>query len=224
MAERSQEPGYHSRLHTADTLVSMTSLLLKQRELDGLSEPVLNDEELLLLVTMVGHDALHDGRRNNCTAQLEQMSADFVHQTLVAHSVQASDCTRIRQLILRTDPACVEAHHAQARRQAFDLTTLEWQTTVVVESDILASVLPEFQSTLTSKLAAEWAVCDKEGGQMLLSSVGRIRFLRHSALFSSPASLALGLPQLVQEQILALQPSSDLGGLTELNPGQHPSG
>ena len=70
MARKNKEPGYHSRLHTAIVLESLTALLLEQRQIDKLNTQSLIREEILLLVAMAGHDAGHVGSRNSSICQL----------------------------------------------------------------------------------------------------------------------------------------------------------
>ena len=208
LASQGYEPPYHSRLHTADTLVSLTGLLLKQRELavasgaDG--SRLTAHQALVLLVAMMGHDAVHDGRRNSADLQLEPIAAAYMQEIMVEHGVSPCDARRVEQLILSTDPLCVPKQHARARKLPFEGGSLIWQSVLIEEADILASVLPEFHAELTHKLAAEWAVWDRAASDALLTPCGRLHFLTESALFSSPAAVALGLPELVQAGIKAL--------------------
>jgi hypothetical protein len=205
MAAGGREPAYHSRLHTADAMVCLTALLMKQRTLDGRERAAMRHAEAMLLVTMVGHDALHDGRRNSHACELEQISVDYVLPILRANGVRDQDCHGVGELILATDPQRVSRQHALAQRRPFGLNSRLWQSVVIEEADILASALPEFQAALTQQLAAEWARYEPASSRSLLSPGSRQRFLRQAACFSSPAACALGLPELVQRQIDELQ-------------------
>jgi hypothetical protein len=183
------EPAYHNRLHMADALVCMTYLLLALRQLQ-LTSTRSARYEALMLVTMAGHDFLHPGGRNAHPGQLENLS------------IQAL----IRACILATDPECVPAQHRAAASRRFDLTDPVWQSVLAQEADIMASALSQTQGDLTQALSREWALSTPAGvAQALLTAQGRLGFLQHAALFTSPAAHHLGMAQVRAAQIQTLQ-------------------
>lgn len=199
------EPAYHNRLHMADALVCMTFLLLALRRLK-LTSTRSARQEALMLVTMAGHDFLHPGGRNTYPGQLENLSVNALAPVLAASKVSAVDGAQMRACILATDPECVPAQHRAAASLRFDLADPIWQSVLAQEADIMASALPLTQADLTQALSREWAPSTPAGvAQALLTAQGRLGFLQHAALFTSPAAHHLGMAQVRARQIRALQ-------------------
>ena len=205
MARKNKEPGYHSRLHTAIVLESLTALLLEQRQIDKLNTQSLIREEILLLVAMAGHDAGHDGSRNSSICQLESRSFRLIRPLLEAAKCDERDIYAIKRIIWSTDPTLYEKLHNGARTTDFDLRKPSWQAVLCQEADILASAIPEFEKELTLSLADEWRKTDPMSAEGLLSRGGRTYFLSHYAKFSSPAALSFGLREIVNDQLSKLQ-------------------
>jgi hypothetical protein len=80
-----------------------------------------------------------------------------------------------------------------------------WQATFIQEADILASSLPELQAQLTQDLSLEVTRDNPAWSAELLTPTGRRLFLENAAIFSTPAAHALGLNDLVKDQLAALQ-------------------
>ena len=205
MARKNKEPGYHSRLHTAIVLESLTALLLEQRQIDKLNTQSLIREEILLLVAMAGHDAGHDGSRNSSICQLESRSFRLIRPLLEAAKCDERDIYAIKRIIWSTDPTLYEKLHNGARTTDFDLRKPSWQAVLCQEADILASAIPEFEKELTLSLADEWRKTDPMSAEGLLSRGGRTYFLSHYAKFSSPPALSFGLRDIVNDQLSKLQ-------------------
>ncbi len=199
------EPAYHNRLHMADALVCMTYLLLALRQLQ-LTSTRSARYEALMLVTMAGHDFLHPGGRNAYPGQLENLSIQALAPVLAASKVLPADRALMRACILATDPECVPAQHRAAASRRFDLTDPVWQSVLAQEADIMASALSQTQGDLTQALSREWALSTPAGvAQALLTAQGRLGFLQHAALFTSPAAHHLGMAQVRAAQIQTLQ-------------------
>jgi hypothetical protein len=199
------EPAYHNRLHTGLALVSLTALLDSNRKQVQHPPNSLTETEYLLLLTMLSHDYGHPGGRNNFPAELEQKTLELITPVMKSSGLSKSDQKRIGEIILQTDPVSVSAAHAKAKKLAFDINKFEWQCVLIQEADVLASALPEIGKFLTECLAQEWSCFDVELASGLLSPEGREGFLQHGALFSSPASNALGIPEVVSRQLAALR-------------------
>jgi hypothetical protein len=205
MADHKREPAYHSRLHTGNALVSLAALLLAQRELDACPTSQISEAEALMMLAMVGHDALHTGGRNAFPTELEQRSLMHIEPLLVACGVRIEDIDAVRRLILLTEPTRVKTHHQTTKATAFNIADLMWQATFIQEADILASSLPELQEQLTRELSREAAADNPVWSAELVTPTGRRLFLENAALFSTPAAHALGLNDLVKDQLAALQ-------------------
>lgn len=204
-AEQGAEPEYHNRLHIADTLVCMTHLLLalRQRRLTSVRSA---HQEALMLVIMSGHDFMHPGGRNAFSGQLENLSVQALEPLISASGVSAEDQAQLVACILATDPECVKAQHQKALGQRFDLQDPVWKSVLAQESDIMASTLPQTQQALTEALSREWMPSTPKGvAQGLLQPKGRLGFLEHAALFTSPAAHLLGMNAVRSRQIKSLQ-------------------
>ena len=199
------EPAYHNRLHTADTMVSLTLLLQAQRQLSGRDPVASARHERLSLLAMLAHDLLHDGGVNQFEAQLESRSVQALTPLMQHHGLPGSDQAVVRHLILKTDAQAVPATHKQIAGRPFDLDDLECLTVLVQEADIMASTLPSTGPSLTHHLAEEWTRSNPSQARQLLTPAGRLRFLEHAALFSSPASQLLGAQTARQAQMDALR-------------------
>lgn len=207
MARKNKEPNYHSRLHTAIVLESLTALLLEHRKINKITTKSLLGEEILVLVAMAGHDAGHNGSRNSSTCQLESRSFRLIRPLLEAAKCNQKDIYDIKRIIWSTDPTLYARLHKGAQTTEFELNHPAWQAVICQEADILASAIPEFGKNLTQRLADEWRKLDPISAEGLLSRGGRIYFLTHYAKFSSPAARSLGLQKIVDEQLSGLQGS-----------------
>ena len=201
MARKNKEPSYHSRLHTAIVLESLTALLLEQRQIDKINTQSLIRKEILLLVAMAGHDAGHDGSRNSSICQLESRSFRLIRPLLEAAKCDERDIYAIKRIIWSTDPTLYERLHRGAASTDFDLNYPVCQAIIAQEADILASSLPQFEKSFTEDLATEWRKVDPISAEGLLSPGGRKYFLTHYAKFSSPAARSLGLPEIIDKQL-----------------------
>lgn len=205
-AGKHQEPRYHNRLHFADAVVAITVMLMSQRQIAGRAfNTPLSHEESLALFIMVSHDFLHNGQINQFRSEIEAKSVKALVPYLKKHKVSAKDQATIREIILKTDPAFVAESHQHIAGLPFDLADPRCLLVLVQECDILASTLPITGKTLTQQLSEEWADVAPDRSLALLPPAGRIFFLKKMALFSSPASLALGIQQNIDRQLARLE-------------------
>ena len=201
-AKLGKEPAYHNRLHMAQAFVSMSCLLLTQRELGA--KPLNSayaHRELLALLAMLAHDLFHPGLQNQAQGEIEHIAVSALQPHLDFFGVSTEDQTDIVGIILQTDPTLTAAVHQDCQGKVFDLADTRCLCLLAVEADILASALPDLGPKLTQFLAQEWAPHYPQAAQNLLLPNARAGFLKHQALFSSPASVRLGMPALVQAQI-----------------------
>jgi|TARA_B110000483_G_scaffold237900_1_gene313529 hypothetical protein len=202
MARSGKEPNYHSRLHTAVVIRSLTALLLEQRRLNKKNSNNITREEILVLVAMAGHDAGHNGSRNAHVCQLESRSFRLIQPLLEAANCDERDIYAIKCIIWSTDPTLyARLHNGAKSTDDFDLNQPVWQAVICQEADILASSLPQFQKKLTMSLANEWRKLDPMSAEGVMSPGGRKYFLANIAKFSTPAAHSFGLPKLVDLQL-----------------------
>ena len=204
LQEQGVEPPYHNRLHMADTLVSMTLLLKAQREVRGAVSTKARRHEWLGLLAMLAHDLLHDGSVNQYPGQLESQSARALQPLMQRYGMPEQDQMIVQHLILKTDPLCVRQAHAHVAERPFVIEDVDCLAVLVEEADILASTLAVTAVDLTRCLSIEWERSNPSMAPVLLTRLGRLRFLEFGALFSSPASRWMGIQLARQSEIEAI--------------------
>lgn len=207
-ARRVGEPAYHNRLHVADTLVSMASLIKARRRLLGASGAGLTRFEMLCLLTMTVHDFQHPGRCNRGAQEIEQMSLARFAPHARRIGLSESDWALVCHLVLLTDPTGVAQVHDRWHRDrvtAKGSGTRAEMALLVTEADVLASALEFPGVELTRSLAREWQRPHPEMASGLLSEEGRLRFLSAGVRFSSDAADALGVKEAIRAQIASIR-------------------
>lgn len=200
LAQKNKEPPYHNRLHTADTLVALTALLLRSREIGTHARPSTAEFEWLGLLAMLAHDFRHPGQINRFAQEIEKASVAHLRPFMNVSGLSAADQQHVAELILWTDPLqAPPLHHKWRGQKNFDVRQLECMAILMEEADILASCLPQSGPELGECLKQEWLLIHFAAANTVSTPAGRRRFLE-TALFSSPASLALAIPQTVARQ------------------------
>lgn len=203
-ALKGTEPAYHNRLHVADTLVSMASLLKARRVISGSRANALSRFETISLLAMTLHDFEHEGRCNRAPQEIEHLSLTRFEPHARLIGLSADDWTRVCGLVLKTDPGQVAKVHENFRRRGRNKHGTDDEMAVLLtEADILASVLPYPGMSLTRALATEWQHSNPELARGLLTVEGRRRFLSDVVKISSSAALTLGIQQEIDQQLLA---------------------
>jgi hypothetical protein len=192
------EPRYHNRLHTADVLLALTTLL---RILDAEQEPVpARPWSAALVAAAAAHDFMHPGGVNRSPFEIE--SASWRAVAGFAQDLPVFWRDAIETLIMGTDIQSVAANHQRIAGQPFRWD-LPWCQVLLNEADILISVTAELGPGLSEALALEWKRVEFSAHAHVATPAGRALFLR-SVLFSSPASRALGMHAQVQRQLAQL--------------------
>jgi len=205
-AAKHQEPRYHNRLHFADAVVSLTVLMALERQInDRPADALPAHAEWLGLLTVVAHDFLHTGRINQFHSEIETLSVKALMPHMKRHKVHKADQALIGSLILKTDPSFVPESHLEITGVPFELSDPRCLLVLIQECDIMASTLPATGGQLTQQLSDEWATVAPDRSQSLLTHKGRLFFLKHMALFSSPSSRLLGIQATIDQQIAALE-------------------
>jgi hypothetical protein len=207
-ARRVGEPAYHNRLHVADTLVSMASLIKARRSLLGTPGAGLTRFEMLCLLAMTVHDFHHPGRCNRGPQEIEQMSLARFAPHARRIGLSASDWALVCHLVLLTDPTGVAQVHDRWHRDRVSAKasgTRAEMALLVTEADVLASALEFPGVELTRSLASERQKPQPEMASSLLSEESRLRFLSAGVRFSSDAAGALGVKEAIREQLASIR-------------------
>lgn len=191
------EPAYHNRLHTSDVLVAITTML---HAAGARHTPEAAPWAALLLATAAAHDYDHPGGVNQSPFEIEQRSWAGVAQR--ASALPPLWREHMEQLILRTDIQAVPLNHERVSEQAFSWD-LPWCQVMLNEADILLSACAEFGPALGTALADECVRAGFPDFAIVGTAVGRARFLRQIR-FSSPAALALGMPERIEAELQQL--------------------
>ena len=105
----------------------------------------------------------------------------------------------IETAIVRSDFAIVHRNHADVAAKSFDWN-LNWLCVLLNEADVMASASSKYGPNLGNALAQEWQLIGFPPHAIVSSLEGRNSFLKQ-VVFSSPASLILGLNQKIEEEI-----------------------
>jgi class 3 adenylate cyclase len=194
------EPAYHNRLHTADVVCVLTTMLhiLKVPDADAAGKTWAS----ALLATAVAHDHQHPGGVNRSAQEFEQASWQGVMP--LAQQLPPAWRAQIEAWILGTDVPKVAGNHERVTGQTFGWTA-DWGQVLLNEADIYISATTEFGLDLSDALAREWQRAGFAGHATVATPAGRAQFLR-SVLFSSPPALTLGIAAQVQQQLQSLTP------------------
>jgi hypothetical protein len=194
-----EEPKYHNRLHFADALTSMSILLAILAELE---KEVNHDWIVCALLTCIAHDVVHSGKVNLVESEIEKQSVNFLKPFLASHSVPDEWQKVIETAIVRSDFSIVHHNHANVAGQTFQWN-LKWLCVLLNEADVMASASAKYGPDLGESLAHEWRLIDFSLHSTVASLGGRKTFLKQ-LIFSSPASLFLGLNERIAEEILSI--------------------
>lgn len=196
--EPASEPAYHNRLHTADVVCVLTTML---RMLNIPTDDVAGQTwASALLATAVAHDHLHPGGVNHSAQEFERASWQGVMP--LAQQLPPAWRAQIEAWILGTDVPTVAGNHERVAGQSFAWTA-DWGQVLLNEADIYISATAEFGPGLSDALAREWQRAGFAGHATVATPAGRALFLR-SVRFSSPPALALGIAAQVQQQLQSL--------------------
>ena len=151
------------------------------------------------LLTCIAHDLMHPGQVNRHESEIEKQSVNFLQPILSFHAVPNEWQKVIEIAIIRSDFATVHFNHANVVGQTFDWD-LKWLCVLLNEADVMASASSKYGLELGESLAQEWRLIDFPGHSSVASLEGRKNFLKH-LIFSSPASLVLGLSERIADEI-----------------------
>ena len=185
------EPNYHSRSHFKDVCVALSLLLQSQSAITNspaahLALSVSAKEAWILLFCAIGHDCGHDGTINTSPFELEKRSISQIKHWLNTTNYSP---TEMNALISYVEPIIL----------ATDLMAL-----LMVEADLMASILPVRGALLSRNLAMEWNQNYPDMAKFVNSTEGRIGFLER-VQFTSPHSQVLNISAIQQTHIHQLK-------------------
>jgi hypothetical protein len=207
-AQMAYEPEYHSRKHFIDVSFTM-SLLISQNQLIGQGNSPWNVTPLdcwHLLLAAIGHDYGHNGTVNFIASQQELNSIAKIHQFLKKKNIpeNAAIYSLTRSLLLSTDPIFRPGIIEKAMQQPFSLTLEDRLSILLLESDLMASSLPEKGIALGNLLSLEFEKSNPKMAGIVASIPGRLFFLKSVAFISDQAK-SLGADLMLKQSILRVE-------------------
>lgn len=194
-----KEPKYHNRLHYADALTAMT---IQLAILAKLEKKANHDWTACALLTCIAHDFMHSGKVNTIESEIEKQSVNFLKPILLAHNIADEWQIIIETAIIRSDFSIVHHNHEDVIGENFEWN-LKWLCVLLNEADVMASASIKYGPGLGESLSQERQFTDFSDQASVTSIEGRNVFLK-KLLFSSPASLVLGLRERVNDEIRSL--------------------
>ena len=177
------EPKYHNRLHTADVLTSLSTLIFIQSKNQG---DLDKDWIACALLAAIAHDFEHSGKVNQFESEIESNTMSQLQPFLLTHQVPSHWCNALEHAILRSDFALVQKNHELVKGKKFQCDQ-DWLNVYLNEADVMASATTQFGPQLGNSLAQEWKMINFSAYQTVSTSIGRKAFLKQ-LVFSSDAS------------------------------------
>jgi hypothetical protein len=203
------EPNYHSRSHFKDVCVALSLLIQSQAAIANLTaaHPALSvsaKEAWILLFCAIGHDCGHNGTINTSLFELEKKSISQIHHWLKTTNYPPTEINElmnyVEPIVLATDPKNFQTLLTKKINQnRTDLMAL-----LMVEADLMASILPVRGALLSRNLAMEWNQNYPDMAKLVNSIEGRISFLER-VQFTSPHSQVLNISAIQKTHIHQLK-------------------
>lgn len=203
------EPNYHSRSHFKDVCIALSLLIQSQSAIINSSvghpkQTISTEEAWILLFCAIGHDFGHNGAINASPHELEKKSIWQIKQWLNTTNLSPTEINElmnyVEPIILATDPKSFQSLLTKKIHQnQTDLMAL-----LLVEADLMASVLPVRGAMLSSNLAMEWQQNYPDMANHVTSIEGRLGFLER-VQFTSPHSQVLNISTIQQTHIRQLK-------------------
>ena len=204
------EPNYHSRSHFKDVCVALSLLIQSQASIANASAalPALSissEEAWILLFCAIGHDCGHNGTINTSPFELEKKSISQIHHWLKTTNYPPTEINElmnyVEPIVLATDPKNFQTLLTKKidQNHRTDLMAL-----LMVEADLMASILPVRGALLSRNLAMEWNQNYPDMAKLVNSIEGRIGFLER-VQFTSPHSQVLNISAIQKTHIRQLK-------------------
>jgi hypothetical protein len=207
------EPAYHSRKHFQDVCLALTALLaqpITSIQSSDVENPwaISHEDAWVLLFCAVAHDFGHDGSINQTPFQLEKCSIektrDFLSEGFHESDFVAALGDKMEPIILATDPSFLSSLLAKFTEPSAKPTKTDCMSMLLVEADLLASVLPMRGRMLGKLLGQEWESINPKAAAAVASDQGRLKFLEYIR-FLSPHAIMLTMEDIRQYSIEQLK-------------------
>jgi hypothetical protein len=207
------EPAYHSRKHFQDVCLALTALLAQPKKSTQQSDlhdlwAISHDDAWVLLFCAVAHDFGHDGSINQKPFQLEKCSIEKARIFLSESSHESNFIKalgdKIEPIILATDPSFLSSLLAKFTEPSAKPTKADCMSMLLVEADLLASVLPMHGKMLGQLLGQEWQSSNPKAAAAVASDQGRLKFLEYIR-FISPYAIMLKMEDIRHQSIEELK-------------------
>lgn len=202
-AQMQPEPAYHSKRHMMDVCLTLSYLLCYEKESSTNDIwHVSKEEKWLLLLGAAMHDLGHPGLINAFSFELEKNSLALLKESL---NKIGTDLVLIDEVLNTLSPWVLATDHGQYSALLNRLLSSQPSHTdclamLLVEADLVSSVLPNRGRELTRRLIKEWALPYPDRSQALSNQTGYIQFL-NSLNFISPYSVRAGIPEILKNTI-----------------------
>jgi len=207
------EPAYHSRKHFQDVCLALTALLSQPASSSQKSEPhnpwaISHEDAWVLLFCAVAHDFGHDGSTNKAPFELEKSSIEktrnFLSQNSYSPGLIGGLEAKIEPIILATDPSFLSTLLTKFTGTTANPTKIDCMSMLMVEADLLASVLPMRGKLLGKLLGQEWESSNPQAAASVSSDQGRLKFLEYIR-FISPHAIMLKMEDIRNQSIEQLK-------------------
>ena len=203
------EPSYHSRKHFIEVCLSTHLLVLQNDSVQTHADKswfLSPDQCWYLLLSAMAHDVGHLGQSNQTPYEQEMLAFGHLERFLNSKSFENKiTCQQyIKQIILATEPSDRNVLISRVKSNEV-LSPQDKLAMLMVEADLLASVLPIKGVELGRKLSDEIMPHDKVLANIIKSSEGRLGFLKSVAFLSAQSNL-LGLDQILKTAIFEIRP------------------
>ena len=204
------EPNYHSRSHFKDVCIALSLLIQSQAAIANSPvthpAPTISSEEAwILLFCAIGHDFGHNGSINASPFELEKKSISQIHHWLNTTNYPPTKINElmsyVEPIVLATDPKNFQTLLTKKIDQNHRTNLM---ALLLVEADLMASILPVRGAVLSRNLAIEWNQNYPDMAKLVNSIEGRIGFLER-VRFTSPHSQILNISAIQQTHIRQLK-------------------
>jgi hypothetical protein len=169
---------------------------------------ISHDDAWVLLFCAVAHDFGHDGSINQTPFQLEKSSIEKTRIFLSEGSHESNFIKalggKIEPIILATDPSILSSLLAKFTEPSAKPSKTDHMSVLLVESDLLASVLPMHGRMLGKLLGQEWESNNPQAAAAVASDQGRLKFLEYIQ-FISPYAIMLKMEDIRHQSIEELK-------------------
>ena len=199
-----KQPAFHSIEHFTDVCFAISLLIsyspLIQNTDHSSAWMTSKEESWVLLFCAISHDYGHDGTMNKTAYELELGSINLIRVFLEKRELPAeflvSLVDKIQYIIKSTDPRFYSILYEKiSTKNANNFSKNNYLSMLLIEADLMASILPERGVLLGQKLSDEWKDQNIEASNAVKTNAGRLGFLNYIKFLSPQASL-IGLDKI----------------------------